>query len=88
VSCHDPHRNLEHDPRHYEAACLSCHPGPAADSPGPGGQAPCPVNPTRGCIDCHMPRRPSTMQHTEFTDHHIRVPSDRPRAIGAAGQAD
>ncbi|QDV37976.1 tetratricopeptide repeat protein [Tautonia plasticadhaerens] len=80
VSCHDPHRDAEHEPRHYEEVCLSCHPGPAVAATGPPSEAtrsaPCPINPSRGCIDCHMPRRPSVMEHTEFTDHHIRAQPD------------
>lgn len=80
VSCHDPHRDAEHAPRHYEEVCLSCHSEPASATAGPSPDAsrfaPCPVNPGQGCIDCHMPRRPSMMEHTEFTDHHIRVQED------------
>jgi hypothetical protein len=34
---------------------------------------PCPVNPVTDCLDCHMPKNPSAVPHTIFTDHHIRV---------------
>ncbi|CAN5771234.1 hypothetical protein BH23PLA1_BH23PLA1_40670 [soil metagenome] len=86
VTCHDPHRNVETNPAHYEAVCLSCHQGPESH-PGtvvvaakprlePNQQVPCPVNPAQNCISCHMPKRPSQMSHTDFTDHHIRVHPD------------
>ena len=38
-----------------------------------GRSAPCPVQPTRGCIACHMPRREAMMAHSTFTDHFIRI---------------
>jgi hypothetical protein len=86
VTCHDPHRNAEADPGSYEAICLSCHTGPAGPAGGPSArlaidpasQIPCPVEPRQGCVACHMPPRPSSMAHTPFTDHHIRVQQDMP----------
>jgi hypothetical protein len=65
VTCHDPHQDVETSPVSYESKCLSCH-GAAA---GPR----CPVNPTRGCIGCHMPTNRGAIPHSPFTDHHIRV---------------
>lgn len=82
VSCHDPHRDAETDPRPYEVACLSCHAGPSGPpvepALDPASQVPCPVDPLQGCVDCHMPKRPSSMRHTRFTDHHIRIQRDLP----------
>ncbi|QDV35421.1 tetratricopeptide repeat protein [Tautonia plasticadhaerens] len=89
VSCHDPHRDAEADPGFYEAACLSCHSGPGRPPAGaalpPASQVPCPVDPLRGCVGCHMPKRPSSMRHAMFTDHHIRVQQDMP--MGPGGRA-
>ncbi len=34
---------------------------------------PCPVNPLRGCVGCHMPAFYSKPIHATFTDHYIRV---------------
>jgi tetratricopeptide (TPR) repeat protein len=34
---------------------------------------PCPVNPAKGCIDCHMPRNWQQDSHSFKTDHFIRV---------------
>ena len=34
---------------------------------------PCPVNPSKGCIECHMPRVRIDSLHMELTDHYIRV---------------
>jgi hypothetical protein len=82
VTCHDPHRNAETNPMFYEAICLSCHAGPASPSVeftiDPASQVPCSVEPRQGCLACHMPDRPSSMRHTPFTDHHIRIQQDMP----------
>jgi tetratricopeptide (TPR) repeat protein len=78
VTCHDPHRDASPDPAHYEDKCLACH---ASDSrkknrPEPAARN-CPVNPSRGCVKCHMPVVKSTrIPHTPFTDHMIRVHVD------------
>jgi hypothetical protein len=83
VTCHNPHRDAEKSSTWYESRCLRCHsPGqPTTNQPG-GGTAssiphsrahPCPVQPASGCIPCHMPRRESTMAHTTFVDHYIRI---------------
>ena len=87
VTCHDPHRNVETSTSYYEAKCLSCHggaarPGDSPDQARPGSvsersrPAPCPVNPTKGCIACHMPAVKNVVPHTFFTDHFIRVHRD------------
>jgi len=34
---------------------------------------PCPVEPARNCIECHMPKVKTPMAHSLFTDHFIRV---------------
>jgi predicted negative regulator of RcsB-dependent stress response len=82
VTCHNPHRNAETSTRWYESRCLQCHsaastttgraatPASALDA---GGRTPCPIQPDSGCVACHMPKLPSTMSHTLFTDHFIRV---------------
>ena len=36
----------------------------------------CPVNPTAGCIGCHMPAVKDIVPHSTFTDHFIRVHRD------------
>lgn len=76
VTCHDPHRRVSHDRRAYERVCLSCHSGGARD------QKPCPVNPTTGCIGCHMARETvSPETRSEFHNHWIgRIPRWRPGA--------
>ena len=33
----------------------------------------CPVNASKGCIQCHMPRVRIDLLHTDLTDHYIRV---------------
>jgi hypothetical protein len=82
LTCHNPHRNVETSTRWYESRCLQCH-SPAgaainrAGSPArgndAGGLTSCPVQPASGCVECHMPRKETSMAHILFTDHFIRV---------------
>jgi tetratricopeptide (TPR) repeat protein len=89
ATCHDPHGNVVTAIAHYEAKCLGCHAGaarPAAaaaprertNSAGASTslQTTCPVNPTKGCIGCHMPAVTGVIPHSFFTDHFIRVHRD------------
>jgi hypothetical protein len=84
VTCHDPHQNAVTSTAHYESACRSCHVDPvhpvglptrAAQDSVPEDTRPtvCPVNPTNGCIACHMPKVNDVIPHSSFTDHFIRV---------------
>ncbi len=83
VDCHNPHHDVETRADRYEARCLECHSAAAAkhqpdDAHRPGRSRPvraalCPVQPSRGCIDCHMPKVTIPMAHAAFTDHFIRV---------------
>ena len=50
-------------------------PGSAPDRVARG--ASCPVNPSGGCIGCHMPPFESAPLHATFTDHFIRVHPER-----------
>jgi tetratricopeptide (TPR) repeat protein len=51
-----------------------------------GGGKPCPVNPARGCIDCHMPKIWVQGTHSFKTDHFIRVREAAPSETrGPAG---
>ena len=86
VTCHDPHRDVVTDAAHYEAKCLECHsednpPGRATSqnhsrrfdlSEVPRAPT-CPVNPTKGCLSCHMPKVEGLLPHSSFSDHFIRV---------------
>jgi tetratricopeptide (TPR) repeat protein len=84
ATCHNPHRNADKSIDHYESKCLSCH--AVAGYTGPPlalerktslaetmKRTICPVNPTRGCIGCHMPAVKDVVPHSTFTDHFIRV---------------
>ena len=42
----------------------------------PSSRTTCPVNPTGGCIACHMPAVKNVVPHSSFTDHFIRVHQD------------
>ena len=83
TTCHDPHRTDPIKDADSTAKCLTCHspsaapPRPAGDAiavtPASGRGAPCPVNPARNCVACHMPPYWSEPIHATFTDHYIRV---------------
>jgi len=82
VDCHNPHKDAETSRAVYEAVCLQCHsaskPADTAPRAEPNARARtiCPVNQTRGCLDCHMPKIPKAVPNAEFTDHYIRVRTD------------
>jgi tetratricopeptide (TPR) repeat protein len=69
ATCHNPHANATNANAAYETKCQSCH-----DS----GRTRCPVNPSSGCIECHMPRSWMPSTHSFKSDHNIRV--HRPHA--------
>jgi hypothetical protein len=72
-ACHDPHRALQREAAAYDVACLRCHAnGTAGGEHGPGQQGACPVAKSR-CTSCHMPKVNLAGDHSEFTDHDIRV---------------
>ena len=77
LRCHDPHSDARTTMTSYERVCLQCHGGAShAVAPGDHPGKPCPVNPTRGCISCHMPTRQvfeGTSIPTTMVDHWIRV---------------
>lgn len=73
VTCHDPHRDVEKSAAFYESKCLECH--AATTTKGteqPTGKR-CPVNPTRGCVECHMPKTYMPVYRFSVSDHYIRV---------------
>ncbi len=69
LNCHNPHQGVDRSPKTYEKACLSCHSGTSSVTK----TSTCPVNPTSGCLSCHMPAVPSASLHTQLTDHYIRI---------------
>jgi hypothetical protein len=76
VTCHNPHTDVETNPRHYEVVCLQCHGGVrSAEKPAPAVQNKvCPVNPKGKCIGCHMPSRqvfPRSGIDIKMADHLI-----------------
>jgi tetratricopeptide (TPR) repeat protein len=81
LTCHDPHRDDDRPAPFYEARCLACHSSPGRTPTAAGRSTPCPVDPVKGCIDCHMPKVPVADLHTSLTDHYIRV--RRPPGSGA-----
>ena len=85
LTCHDPHRNASSSAADYEARCLECHSRGQAPSNAARHrtrrrslrEAPtrtvCPVNPSNGCLGCHMPAVQGIVPHSTFTDHFIRL---------------
>jgi tetratricopeptide (TPR) repeat protein len=85
VTCHNPHQSARAvSTAAYEVKCLTCHASATShaaketsNSTAAAGSSPsartCPVNASKGCIACHMPRVRIDSLHLELTDHHIRV---------------
>ena len=82
ITCHDPHRDAKTEHSFFEAICLNCHGEPGARNgrsdaaTHESNQVParsCSVNPTHGCVGCHMPRVSNVIPHTSYTDHFIRI---------------
>ena len=93
LTCHDPHRDAEQSAAFYEAKCLALPLATAAPSgerrppahdraARPAGRPICPVNPTKDCLDCHMPKVPVAVLHTSLTDHYIRVHDEQAGKTG------
>jgi hypothetical protein len=72
LTCHDPHRDDQGPAAFFEAKCLTCHSGQKSAGASAAGR-PCPVNPAKNCLDCHMPKIPVPALHTSLTDHYIRI---------------
>jgi hypothetical protein len=93
LTCHEPHRDVETSEGYYERKCLECHSNPigavtsigAPNAMSTARPSHCPVNPARGCLECHMPKVDTPVPHTPFTDHHIRIRSDKNPRGRAAG---
>src|SRR5262249_16181406 len=78
LTCHSAHDSAVETPAFYEAKCLSCHAGESyviegrsrAVSSGldTARSVTCPVNPRHDCLACHMPKVPSIVPHSAFTD--------------------
>jgi formate-dependent nitrite reductase cytochrome c552 subunit len=88
LTCHSPHRDAsDRSASFYESRCRACHASEAKLLPSATGRrartpalpegarrAVCPINPTRDCLNCHMPPVRGAVPHTTFTEHHIRRP--------------
>jgi len=86
VTCHNPHRDAGRTASQYEAICLRCHSAnqtaeATADAMLDLARSwpPCPVNPKRDCLSCHMPRVPDAVPRATFTDHYIRIRAEARR---------
>ena len=84
-SCHDPHDDAKRDEAFYVSRCLECH-SKQAGEPKPVKIRICSVNPSTGCVSCHMARDSKSMLHTTFVDHYIRILKDKkPGKPGTGG---
>lgn len=99
ITCHDAHHDVKRSEAEHVARCLDCHapaaaPAGAKDKASPSTTGPaahgaaCPVNPTSGCIGCHMPPYESPPLHAIFTDHYIRVHPGQGSGSGSAKPAN
>ena len=76
VTCHDPHHNVVTSSGWYDSRCLHCHSSGVAEADGVAAKTTCPVEPSKNCVGCHMPKVTTPMAHARFTDHFIRVHRD------------
>ena len=90
TTCHDPHKTAASTTtEQYEAKCLSCH--SKADSKPVGHRreeiaaksSVCPVDASKGCLGCHMPKTRIEALHLDLSDHYIRVHRESPRKAAA-----
>lgn len=74
TACHDPHGDVAHEARAYDAKCLACHQG-GTTSVKADAQRTAPACRTgkQNCVSCHMPKYEPSHLHFKFTDHWIRV---------------
>ncbi len=78
MTCHDPHRDAETSAAFYETKCLACHAASTtarnqARASEDAFRSTCPINASRNCVQCHMPKVWYADLRTYFTDHYIRV---------------
>ena len=80
LHCHDPHTPRPKALSVFDAACLRCHGGDPAPTPGATRPAvaskACPVSPKARCVACHMPSgraMPHSESPVQARDHFIRI---------------
>jgi hypothetical protein len=78
LSCHAPDRESRSAGPPDSPASGQSLEGPGAWAVAKRAGGPCPVNPSRGCIDCHMPRIWVQSTHSFKADHFIRVRDQAP----------
>jgi tetratricopeptide (TPR) repeat protein len=86
LSCHDP--GTKPAPAGFSSGATSNQQGvPAREKQGlETARTLCPVNPARGCIDCHMPSVWVESTHSYKWDHFIRIHDQPPAPSGATGR--
>jgi hypothetical protein len=81
IACHDAAASTRRGSPAHSAVAPKAAVGEPAGHPAPPI---CPVNPSSGCIDCHMPKVQDPGFKMRFTDHHIRI-HRQPAAAPAGG---
>lgn len=68
ITCHSPHARVSTDLAAYDRGCNACHDGKTPAKPA------CPVNPRKGCVNCHMPAESlGEPKALKFRNHWIRI---------------
>ncbi|MFN3650836.1 MAG: multiheme c-type cytochrome [Armatimonadota bacterium] len=72
LTCHNAHGDTKLTLAEYDGKCISCHSSaPAAPQ---DAHAVCPIEPTRDCVSCHMPKQDVNMPFgLKFRTHWIKV---------------
>lgn len=74
--CLECHSRADGQSRSTGATSTAPRPSSRRGIPDIANRTVCPVNPSNGCIDCHMPAVKGVVPHSTFTDHFIRVHRD------------
>jgi len=73
IACHDPHKQLNHDPGAYDEKCLACHSSSRSQKPSKEHPAKASPAASKNCVTCPMARVDFPSMHSPFVDHCIRI---------------
>jgi hypothetical protein len=89
IACHDPHYYpaVEERTTYYRKRCLNCHSEKSCSVPVAVRKE---SSKDDSCMQCHMPRGESDIQHHSITDHRIPRRANQPDGVeaGPVGRRD
>jgi tetratricopeptide (TPR) repeat protein len=89
IACHDPHYYpaVEERTTYYRKRCLNCHSEKGCSVPVAVRME---TSKDDSCMQCHMPRGESDIQHHSITDHRVPRRANQPDGVetGPVGRRD